>query len=1123
MKRRQKRKSKRKPLKIIYSNARGIRSKLTSLKAIIEKQTPDLIIIVESHLVRNNTIKIKGYDRITYKNRTSNGGGILIAAKNNQNIEMVTIKIHEEMEQLWVQLMVNNFKFNLAAAYGPVESRTSTSDINNWYYELEKSYAENDSNPTIILGDFNAHIGNDREGIIGNNDKIDSGGEALRNLIKRRKLILGNSSEKCQGKITRMDPKGNHSIIDYVITNPEMFDKIQQINIDEERLWTLTNYTKKRGKPVEIPSDHNTIIITLNCYKTVKTIKQTIWDLKNEKSMAAFKEETENQLIKEKWDSEGDPTQKYKRWNKQLQSSLYKCFQKITITNKNRSQKSTELVNQKRKIKEYLNKLSKEGLNNGIVATLLRTELNTKVEEITNQIKKETSERINNNMEDIVTGKKKADEIWSVRKRATKASEQVMAIKNQEGNILTGSTEIKERYKSYYRELLEPRDPFPEAKETEDEITKLFNLHLRETKFDSEPINQPFTETEINKVIKELKPNKSPGEDQITNELIKNFGKNLKMSLLSMMNWIFQNEKLPEQLLKINIKSIYKGKGSTAELKNHRGIFIGNAILKILESLIHNRAAPVTEKSGFTESQIGGRKSRGIYDHIFTLRSIMEEYKYIKSPIILEFIDLVKAFDKMILKNVLNDLWKAEVKGKIWRNIYMINQTAFIKVKTPAGLTEEFQIGETLKQGSVLASTLASLHTDGVSRLFENSGIGINYGKLRINQLLFQDDILKIESSPHNLNQANSIYSWFANVNRMVYHQDKSVYMTTSNEKADIQLSNMKLQSAEKYKYLADYITPSGSLDETIKQRSFQIQGITAELNTIINLIDDQGIHIQASIKYHQAINIPKLLTNSETWANITANNLSSLEDAQNQNLKRLLRLPQGTPTLGMINELGMWTIQTTINYKKLLYLHKLIHYPDTYIAKQVLLTQMEKPGPTWWRSILQIGEQIGQEINQEKIAKMSKFQWKNEIKQKLQAHHVKNLQEWVKNSKKCKKMKPQGKLQEYIKILGKDQARALLLERLGMTKVKANYKNMYQSTLCDKCHCEEETTIHLIRCQLDEAPAFKETVKNFENILWNIESQSPQKIKEIGGLLSFAQKYIASKTDAAPPSTGEF
>ena len=114
---------KKKPLKILYSNCRGIRSKLTSLNAIIERQLPDKIVLVETHLVRNNTIKIKGYHRIVYKNRISNGGRILIAARNNENVEIVTIELHEELKQLWVQISVNNFKFNIAAVYGPERNK----------------------------------------------------------------------------------------------------------------------------------------------------------------------------------------------------------------------------------------------------------------------------------------------------------------------------------------------------------------------------------------------------------------------------------------------------------------------------------------------------------------------------------------------------------------------------------------------------------------------------------------------------------------------------------------------------------------------------------------------------------------------------------------------------------------------------------------------------------------------------------------------------------------------------------------------------------------------------------------------------------------------------------------
>ena len=286
-------------------------------------------------------------------------------------------------------------------------------------------------------------------------------------------------------------------------------------------------------------------------------------------------------------------------------------------------------------------------------------------------------------------------------------------------SMLTDPEEIQERYISYYTDLLQPRKPETDAKETISEYNKSFALFMQVKSYDEDEVNQPFSEKELNNVIKKLKKNKSPGDDGITNELIKAFGTNLKKSLLNMINWMHLYEKTPKQLLKINIKSLYKGKGQTSDLKNHRGIFISSTILKIYEGLIAERTSPVIERKGFTEAQAGGRRNRGIADQIFILRSIMDYYRYINKPLLLEFIDLVKAFDKMMLKNVMIDLWNAGVRGRIWRNIYTINKEAFIKVKTPMGPTRDAEIGETLKQGSVLASTLAALHTDGVNRLFK--------------------------------------------------------------------------------------------------------------------------------------------------------------------------------------------------------------------------------------------------------------------------------------------------------------------------------------------------------------------------------------------------------------------
>ena len=138
--------------------------------------------------------------------------------------------------------------------------------------------------------------------------------------------------------------------------------------------------------------------------------------------------------------------------------------------------------------------------------------------------------------------------------------------------------------------------------------------------------------------------------------------------------------------MKITIKSIYKGKGETNCLNNHRGIFLSSILLKFYEKLIMNRACSKIEKNSFSEFQAGGRPYRGTRDQLFILRSVMEYKIYNKDKMLLQFMDLSKAFDKMVLKIVMNNLWDAEVRGKIWRVIYKINEYAELTIKTPFGI-----------------------------------------------------------------------------------------------------------------------------------------------------------------------------------------------------------------------------------------------------------------------------------------------------------------------------------------------------------------------------------------------------------------------------------------------------
>ena len=176
---------------------------------------PDLILIVETKTTGKTSLNIKGYREKITRNRKDNGGGILIAKKDDSKINLLAIKIHETKEHVWVK--VNNI--TIALIYAPIESQTKSEEIEEWYYELEKEYAIWQNEKVILMGDFNAHVGSDENGIDGNHNNVNKSGEILRSLIQRRNLHLMNNSKKCTGKWTREDPNGTKSILDMIIAN----------------------------------------------------------------------------------------------------------------------------------------------------------------------------------------------------------------------------------------------------------------------------------------------------------------------------------------------------------------------------------------------------------------------------------------------------------------------------------------------------------------------------------------------------------------------------------------------------------------------------------------------------------------------------------------------------------------------------------------------------------------------------------------------------------------------------------------------------------------------------------------------------------------------------------------
>ena len=121
------RKSTKNKLKILYSNARGIKSKMKSLKEIVYSTECDLYSVTEMNLKQNENIVVKGYKWVGKIREERNGGGNGILIKdtliNDITIEPITAK---NIEVLLLKLNLNNSEYLVIMIYyGKQESRTN--------------------------------------------------------------------------------------------------------------------------------------------------------------------------------------------------------------------------------------------------------------------------------------------------------------------------------------------------------------------------------------------------------------------------------------------------------------------------------------------------------------------------------------------------------------------------------------------------------------------------------------------------------------------------------------------------------------------------------------------------------------------------------------------------------------------------------------------------------------------------------------------------------------------------------------------------------------------------------------------------------------------------------------
>ena len=94
---------------------------------------------------------------------------------------------------------------------------------------------------------------------------------------------------------------------------------------------------------------------------------------------------------------------------------------------------------------------------------------------------------------------------------------------------------------------------------------------------------------------------------------------------------------------------------------------------------------------------------------------------------------------------------------------------------------------------------------------------------------------------------------------------------------------------------------------------------------------------VQTRLKLHETTIIPSVMYNIEASPRLSQTELKGLESIQHSVLTQLLEIPTATPYVGILMELGMWTMEARIHYRKLMLYHRIMHSEDSRMVKQLV------------------------------------------------------------------------------------------------------------------------------------------------------------------------------------------
>ena len=215
---------------------------------------------------------------------------------------------------------------------------------------------------------------------------------------------------------------------------------------------------------------------------------------------------------------------------------------------------------------------------------------------------------------------------------------------------------------------------------------------------------------------------KAAGPSGTVAEMLKPVGEAGAVEVRDLIEDIISEGCIPTDWQESFIINLYKGKGDALNRGNYRGL----KLMKVLEGLIRQRVE-------IDEMQCGFMSGRGTTDAIFIVRQLQEKHLAANKPLYMAFVDLEKAFDRVLRDVIWWAMRKLGIDEWLVRLVQSMYKDMRSRVRVGDGYSEEFSVGVGVHQGSVLSLLLFIIVLEALSREFHT---GCPW------ELLYADDLM---------------------------------------------------------------------------------------------------------------------------------------------------------------------------------------------------------------------------------------------------------------------------------------------------------------------------------------------------------------------------------------------